>query len=281
MKKITLALLCSLFLFSCSSDSSDSSSSGTQIKRIEEHQNGILIKSTDYQYNQLGNITKMVVNDQSKIYETTFNYDSNNKMITWDLKEYYIFDPSMKIEQTNTLEYDNGRIADICIDRVDNTFDDPYYASDRILYSYDSGVYPTSIMHYSASYYNLGEDHSCDDVIYEDNEETFEYTNGNATYYSSGSDGFFNNYNTIEYDNKHNPLAMIKPDAFKNAIGRSSVNNMSKVMVYNSDDDTLDGTATFENTYNGNDFLIKAIERYYPAGISTPSVTTTMTYFYY
>lgn len=282
MKKIIFALLTCTFILGCSPDSDSSSGDGTKIKRIEESQYGSIIKTTDYQYNSSGNISKMVINDRTKIYETTFNYDSNNVMISWNLKEYYIHDTSSKIEQVNTLEYDNGRITNICIDRVDNTFPDyPNYASDRILYSYDSGVYPISIMHYSPSYYNLGDAHDCSDVIYEDNEETFEYLNGNTIRYSSGSSFFSNDYNIIEYDTKNNPLANIKPAAFKNAIGRSSVNNMTKVKIYDATDDSLTGTSIFENTYNSNNFLVKAIEKYYDAGSSNPTMTTTINYYYY
>lgn len=284
MKKIILLLMVTALTVNCSSDSNSDpiqpSLFGSKIKRIEEYQHGSIIKTFDYQYNALGNITKMVVNDRTKIYKTTFSYNSSNLMVSWNLEEYYVSDPASKIVQTNTLEYDNGKITNICIDRIDNTFSTTIYQADRILYSYDTGIHPTSIMHYSPVS-SMTHDNLCSDVIYEDNEETFEYLNENAIFYSMGSSGFSNTYNRIEYDTKNNPLAMIKPIAFKNAIGRSSKNNMTKVMVYNTSDDSLEGTSKFENSYNNNNFLVQAIERYYPAGNTTPSVTTTIKYYYY
>ncbi len=285
MKKIFSLLLLSILITNCSSDSSSNSnastSSGTKIKRIEELQNGFIIKSTDYQYNSLGNITKMVVNDRTNIYETTFQYNSNNQMITWKLKEYRVSNPSSKKEQTNTLEYSNGKITNVCIDRVDNTFSGyTFYEADRILFSYNSGIYPTSIQHYYPQS-STAPEYTCADVTYVSEEELFEYVNGNTSRYTIEDSGFSSSYNILEYDTKNNPLAMIQPAAFKNIIGRSSVNNMTKAKVYNSSDDTLQGTSVFENSYNANNFLIKAIERYYPAGNPNPTVTTIMNYYYY
>ena len=77
----------------CSSDSSSDDSQNTstnRIKKVEEIQNGIVIKTSNYEYNSIGNISRITIIDNSKSYETIFNYDSSDKMISWNLKEFYL-----------------------------------------------------------------------------------------------------------------------------------------------------------------------------------------------
>ena len=77
-------------------------------------------------------------------------------------------------------------------------------------------------------------------------------------------------------------MSAIKPDAFRYAFGNQySVNNRKKVSVYDSYDDELTATILFENTYDKNKNIIKAVEKYYYAGSTTASNTTTMKYYYY
>lgn len=285
MKKIALLLFSSLLLVNCSKDSNDETPQSIivnngNLKKIEEIQNGFIIKTSDYTYNDVGNISKLIINDGSKIYETTFNYNVNNIMISWNLHEYYISNPSSQTNQTNTLEYTDGKITNVCINRIIDSFSTPIQQADKILYTYDSGLLPISIKHYTPQSSIGGNAPTCSDVIYEDNEELFTYTNGNTTKYSSGSTTFSNDYNIIEYDTKNNPLSKIKPDAFKYSIGRSTKNNMTKIYVHDATNNSLQGTDFFENTYDSNNFLIKAIESYYPVGSSNPTITT-INYYYY
>lgn len=287
MKKIALALISATLIMSCSKDSDNTNVENQdgisgKLKKVEEIKNNVVIKTSDYLYNEAGNISKLTINDRTKIYETIFNYDGNNKMISWNLKEYYVFDPSSKIEQINTLEYFNGKIVNICIDRNDNTFSTTIHQIDRIKFTYNDGLFPTSIQHYQPESFDFGQVPTCSDVTSEDNEELFEYSNGNNTRYDSGQSGFFSNvYYTIEYDSKNHYQSTIKPDAFKYTLGRSTKNNFSKLYEYNRDDNQLKATIVFENTYNSNDFITKAIERYYSTGSTTPSNTTIINYSYY
>lgn len=204
-------------------------------------------------------------------------------MISWNLKEYYVNDPSRKIDQLNTLEYDNGKITNICIDRIDNTFPNyPTRSIDKIKYSY-IGLYPSSIIHYVQTTYTdlTSQVALCSEITTEDNQELFEYSNGNCTRYEAPNSGFSSYYYTIEYDTKNHYQSAIKPDAFKYILGRSTKNNMSKSYEYNSGNNQLNATIVFENTYNSNNFIIKAVEKYYNTGSTTTSVTTTINYLYY
>jgi hypothetical protein len=292
MKKITLLLFSATLLFSCSSDNtnvddttpSNPQSSNPQnqgkIKKIEELQNGIVIKTSDYQYNEVGNISKLTIDDRTKVYETTFKYDANNTMISWNLLEYYSFDSSRKIEQTNTLEYQNGKIVNICIDRNNKIFSTPSHEMDRISYSY-IGIYPSTIQHYNPKRFEFNIAPTCADVTTTSNDEYFEYTNGNATMYDAGQSAFSNVFYKIEYDTKKHYQSTIKPDAFRNILGRSTQNNFTKFYEYDKTTDVLKATIVFENTYNSNDFITKAVEKYYKTGSTQPSNTTTINYLYY
>lgn len=282
MKNKFLALLLTSFLIGCSSDSaSDDSpnSSSNKIKKIEEIQNGLVIKTTDYEYNSSGNISKVTVKDQAKFYQTTFNYDSTNKMISWNLKEYYTSSPSDVIEQLNSLEYTNGLITNICIDRKEKESDYVTNSIDRISQTY-SNFGLTSIKHYIPI---TGDDDAvCSDVSNVGNEEFFQYSNGNLIRYEAPGSGFFDEYYKIEHDEGNHYLSGVKPDAFRYCYGSQvSVNNLKKINVYDSDTDKLTATVQFENTYDKNKNIIKAVEKYYYAGSTTPSNTTTMNYYYY
>lgn len=282
MKKKLLLLLIASFIISCSSDSESedsNSSSSNRIKKVEEIQNGVVIKTSDYEYNSSGNISKLTIKDQSKFYQTIFNYDSADKMISWNLKEYYISSPSDIIEQLNSLEYTNGLITNICIDRKETESDYVTNSIDRISFSY-LALELTSIKHYIQI--TNSETAECSDVTNVDNEEFFEYSNGNLIGYEAPGTGFSDEYYEIEYDNGRNYLSAIKPDAFRYAFGNQySVNNRKKVSVYDSYDDELTATIIFENTYDKNKNIIKAVEKYYYTGSTTPSTTTTMNYYYY
>ena len=48
-----------------------------------------------------------------------------------------------------------------------------------------------------------------------------------------------------------------------------------------TDTDEQTATVRFENTYDKNKNIIKAVEKYYYAGTTTASNTTTMNYYYY
>ncbi|CAD0004335.1 hypothetical protein [Flavobacterium chungangense] len=282
MKNKLLLLFLTSVLIACSSDSSSddsSNSSSDKIKKIEEIQNGVIIKTIDYEYNSLGNISKLTVKDEAKFYQTTYNYDSTNKMISWNLKEYYISSPSDVIEQLNSLEYTNGLITNICIDRTEKESGYVTNSADRISQSY-SGSGLTSIKHYTQI--TGGENTSCDEVTNVDNEELFEYSNGNLIRYEAPGLGFFDEYYKIEHDEGNNYLSGVKPDAFRYCYGSQvSVNNLKKINIYNSDTDKLTATVQFENTYDKNKNIIKAVEKYYYTGSSTPSNITTINYHYY
>lgn len=283
MKNKLLLLLLTSFVIACSSDSesddSQNPSSSNRIKKIEEIQNGVIIKTTDYEYNSSGNISKITVKDQAKFYQSTYNYDSANKMISWNLKEYYISSPSDVIEQLNSLEYTNGLITNICIDRKEKESDYVTNSIDRISQTYsNSGL--TSIKHYIPI--TGDEDAVCSDVTRVENEELFEYSNGNLVRYEAPGMGFFDEYYKIEHDEGNNYLSGIKPDAFRYTYGSQvSVNNLKKINVYDAYSDKLTATVQFENTYDKNKNIIKAVEKYYYAGSTTPSNTTTMNYYYY
>lgn len=281
MKKKLLLLLLTSFLIACSSDSeSDDSqnSSSNKIKKVEEIQNGVVIKTSEYEYNSAGNISKLTIKDNSKFYQTTFNYDSTNKMISWNLKEYYISSPSDVIDQLNSLEYTNGLITNMCIARTEKESGYVTNSTDRISQSYSNSAL-TSIKHYVQI--TGGEDTPCSEVTSVDTEELFEYSNGNLVRYESGS-GFFDEYYKIEHDEGNNYLSGVKPDAFRYCYGSQvSVNNLKTIKVYDSYSDKLTATVQFENTYDKNKNIIKAVEKYYYAGSSTASNTTTMNYYYY
>ncbi|MEL1255005.1 hypothetical protein AAEO57_14540 [Flavobacterium sp. DGU38] len=282
MKKKLLLLMLTSFLIACSSDSaSDDSqnSSSNKIRKVEEIQNDFVIKTSEYEYNSAGNISKLTIKDQSKFYQTTFNYDTSNKMISWNLKEYYISSPSDVIQQLNTLEYTNGLITNICIDRKETESDYVTNSADRISQSY-SGFGLTSIKHYIQI--TGGENTSCDEVTDVDTEEFFQYANGNLIRYEAPGTGFSDEYYKIEHDEGNNYLSGVKPDAFRYSMGSQvSVNNLKNINIYSSYNDKLTATVKFENTYDKNKNLIKAVEKYYYAGSTTPSNTTTMNYYYY
>lgn len=282
MKKKLLLLLIASFIIGCSSDSGSedsNSSSSSRIKKVEEIQNGVVIKTSDYEYNSSGNISKLTIKDQAKFYQTTFNYDATNKMISWNLKEYYVASPSDVIEQLNSLEYTNGLITNMCIDRQEKESGYVTNSMDRISFSY-SALELTSIKHYIQI--TNSETAECSDVTNVDNEEFFEYSNGNLIGYEAPGTGFSDEYYEIEYDNGRNYLSAIKPDAFRYAFGNQySVNNRKKVSVYDSYDDELTATIIFDNTYDKNKNIIKAVEKYYYTSSTTPSNTTTMNYYYY
>jgi hypothetical protein len=211
MKNKFLVLLLTSFLIGCSSDSASdesSNSSSNKIKKIEEIRNGVVIKTIDYEYNSLGNISKITVKDQMKIYQSMYNYDSTNKMISWNLKEYYTSSPSDVIEQLNSLEYTNGLITNICIDRKEKEFGYVTNSTDRISQSY-SGTSLTSIKHYIQI--TGGENTSCDEVKNVDTEEFFQYVNGNLIRYEAPGTGFSDEYYKIEHDEGNNYLLGIKP----------------------------------------------------------------------
>jgi hypothetical protein len=282
MKKKLLLLLIASFIIGCSSDSGSddsNSSSSNRIKKVEEIQYGVVIKTSDYEYNSSGNISKVTVKDQSKFYQTTFNYDSANKMISWNLKEYYISSPSDIIEQLNSLEYTNGLITNICIDRKETESGYVTNSIDRISQTYSNSAL-TSIKHYIPI---TGDDDAvCSDVSDVGNEEFFQYSNGNLIRYEAPGSGFFEEYYKIEHDEGNNYLSGIKPDAFRYCYGSQvSVNNLKKINIYDSETDKLTATVQFENTYDKNNNIIKAVEKYYYTGSTTPSTTTTMNYYYY
>lgn len=281
MKKKLLLLLLTSFVIACSSDSGSDDSqnpSSNKIKKVEEIQNGIVIKTSEYEYNNLGNISKLTIKDQDKFYQTTFNYDSTNKMISWNLKEYYISSPSDVIDQLNSLEYTNGLITNMCIARTKKQSGYVTNSTDRISQTYSSSAL-TSIKHYVQI--TGGEKTVCSDVTDVDTEELFEYSKGNLIRYESGG-GFFDEYYKIEHDEGNNYLSGVKPDAFRFCYGSQvSVNNLKTINVYDSYSDKLTATIKFENTYDKNKNIIKAVEKYYYAGSTTPSNTTTMNYYYY
>nr|WP_315240957.1 hypothetical protein [uncultured Flavobacterium sp.] len=281
MKNKLLLLLLTSFLIACSGDSESddsSNSSSSRIKKIEEIQNGVVIKTSEYEYNSAGNISKLTIKDQAKFYQTIFNYDSSNKMISWNLKEYYISSPSDVIDQLNSLDYTNGLITNMCIARTEKESGYVTNSTDRISQTYSNSAL-TSIKHYVQI--TGGEETACSEVTDVDTEELFEYANGNLIRYESGS-GFFDEYYKIEHDEGNNYLSGVKPDAFRYCYGSQvSVNNLKKINVYDSYSDKLTATILFENTYDKNKNLIKAVEKYYYAGSSTPSNTTTMNYYYY
>ncbi|EJL64973.1 hypothetical protein [Flavobacterium sp. CF136] len=283
MKKKLLLLLLTSFVIACSSDSasddSSNSSSSNRIKKIEEIQNGLVIKTSEYEYNSSGNVSKVTVKDQAKFYETTFNYDSTNKMISWNLKEYYTSSPSDVIEQLNSLEYTNGLITNICIDRKEKESGYVTNSIDRISQTY-SNFGLTSIKHYIPI---TGDDDAvCSDVSDVGNEEFFQYSNGNLIRYEAPGTGFSDEYYKIEHDEGNHYLSGVKPDAFRYCYGSQvSVNNLKKINIYDSYTDKLTATVQFENTYDKNKNIIKAVEKYYYADTTTPSTTTTMNYYYY
>lgn len=282
MKNKFLVLLMTLFVIGCSSDSttddSQNTSSTNRIKKIEEIQNGVVIKTSEYEYNDLGNISKLTIKDISKFYQTIFNYDSSNKMISWNLKEYYLSSPSDIIQQVNTLEYTNGQITNICIDRKEMYSDVLTNSKDRISQSY-SGLELNSIQHYIQI--TGSETTECSEVSTIDTEEFFEYSNGNLMRYEAPGTGFSEEYYKNEYDQGINYLSSVKPDAFRHSIGSQvSVNNLKKVNVYDSYNDKLTATIQFENTYDKNNNIVKAVEKYYYVGSTNPSNVTTINYYY-
>lgn len=295
---IIAGLLIVLLTFGCSKDDiseptsnnsvtqedTDTPKSEYKLKKIETIQNGVPINTTEYEYNSLGNITKLKVVKTDKTIETTFNYDQNDVMVTWNQKETDNFDEEYKITQVNNLEYSNGKITTICIDR--NTFDywgDESLSKDKIVYTYGADSNPISIKHYEETMHNSFFQTTCSDVKYISNEEKFEHVDGNTVKYSSGVPSFFSeSYNLIEYDAKINPYSTIKPAVFRNIItGRSTKNNIAKVYVHDVSDDSLQGTSVFENTYNNANYLTKAIEKHYKPDQTVPVQITTINYYYY
>jgi hypothetical protein len=291
MKKNLLKLMLVIFIVSCSENSPENPIENPnlsnplaqgKLKKEQDIKNGVVLKTSEYEYNSQGNISKLTINDNSKIYETTFSYNANNVMTSWFLKEFYISNPSSKKEQTNSIEYVNNKITNICIDRTRFYSSNNFFKEvDKIEYTYGIGLLPTSIIHYSPVNVDNGNTATCSDVTYTTNIETFEYVNDNMTRYSSGDTSFSNTYNVLEFDNKINPKSTIKPDAFKYSLGNSTKNNVSKILIYNTTTNALKATAIYENTYNSNDFLEKTIEKYYNAGSTTPTSTVTVNYTYY
>ncbi|MCB9425497.1 MAG: hypothetical protein H6584_00505 [Flavobacteriales bacterium] len=292
--KIITSFFVALLVLSCSKDETpiptgnhtviqDTPKSEYKLKKIEDIQNGVVIKTSEFEYNSSGNISKTKVADRNKTIEVTYNYDQNNDIVTWNQTETSSFDPEFKITQVNTLEYNNGKISNICIDRKTFDWSTETLSKDKIEFTYGPDSNPISIKHFEEMTYDSFNPRSCADVIYLSNEETFENVNGNTVKYSSGDDSFFsNNYNLIEYDDKINPYSTLKPEAFRIVVsGLSAKNNKTKITIHNASDDSLQATAVYENTYNSANYLIQTIEKYYYAGQSIPATTTIVKYYYY
>lgn len=283
VKNVLILLFLALFSNGCSEpdDANNSNaSSEKKIKKVESTKNGLVIETTSFEYNALGYISKLTVNDGIEVNETVFNYDATNVMISWNLKKYYIPIPNDITEQINSLSYNNGLINSTCIDRKHTYSGGVSKSVDKIDFAY-SGTGLTSIKHYNyrSNDYN---DSFCSDLNSISNEELFEYANGNLRRYEATNSIFSSTYNIIEYDASVNYLSSIKPDAFRYAMGNKvSVNNIKKISVFNSSDKKQIATVEFENTLDKDNYLEKAVERYYPIGKATPTVVTVTNYTYY
>lgn len=287
MKHFYLVAL-ALVVFSCSSDDSSSDdddgmlptgSSGTLIKTVKKvGATGVVEDRFDYEYNALGNITKLTSVTVYGETITTFQYDTNDIMISFtEVKTDPWDDVRTEIDY---LEYDNDVIVGICqditYDNQTSSFDDPEV--DKIEFEYNNSQYVSMFTHY---YEEDAEFNTCDDVSNLSNTEDLEYdANGNMTRYEN-SDYFWSpSYLTYTYDSKNHPYRKVKPDAFRKLYGFSTINNINSANEYNADTDDLMGTISYSYQFNSSNYPT-VLERTYTDASGTVGQAVRYEYTYY
>ena len=277
-----------LVVFSCSSDDSSSSdddgmlpggSNGTLIKTVKKvAAGGVVEERYDYQYNALGNVTKLTSVTVYGQTITTFQYDTNDIMISFTEVKTDPFDDVRT--EIDYLEYDNDLIIGICqditYDNVQSSFDDPEV--DKIEFEYNNAQYVSMFTHY---YEEDAEFNTCDDVSSMSNTEDLEYNaSGNMSRYENSDYFWTPSYLTYTYDDKNHPYGKVKPDAFRKLYGFSTINNINSANEYNADTDELMGTIAFSYQFNSNNYPT-VLERTYTEAGGTPGQATRYEYTYY
>lgn len=275
----------SLIIVSCSSDSSDDggggpSGSGSKIKTIKKvNAQGIVEETTRYQYNSAGNVSELTFeNIYGESTETTFEYDSNDRMLSFNEVKVDAWDDIRT--EVDYMEYENDLVVKICQDityeNTTSSFDDPEV--DKIEFEYNAAGCVNLFTHY---YQEDAEFSNCDDVSSVSNTEEMEFNAaGNMTRYENSDYFWTPSYLTYNYDDKNHPLKNVKPDSFRKLIGASSVNNINSANEYNADTDELIGTISFDYTYNGSGYPT-VLERTYTAEGGTASQSIRYEYTYY
>lgn len=282
MKHFYLLVL-ALVVFSCSSDddsSDDGGSNGSLIRTVKKvDENGIVENQTDYEYNSIGNVTKITVtNYYGEETVTTFQYDSDDMMLSFTEVKIDVFGDVRT--EINTLEYDNSLIVNICqditIESDDSAFDE--FQVDKIEFAYNTNQYVMEFTHY---YDEDAEFNTCNDVSGISNTEDLEYNNeGNMVRYENSNYVFTPNYLTYTYDNNNHPYRNVKPDVFRKLYGFSTVNNIDSANEYNADNDELLGTVNYNYEYNSSNYPT-VLERTYTSVSGTVGQTARYEYTYY
>lgn len=276
-------LFFALMIFSCSSDddsSEDGSGNGTLIKTVKKiDATGVIENQTDYEYNSIGNVTKLTVTTfygEEKV--TTFQYDSDDTMVSFTEVET---DPFGDIRtEINTIEYENGVIISICqditFDNEESSFDEPQV--DKIEFTYNSAQYVEEFSHY---YYEDAEFNTCNDVSGISNTEDLEYNSaGNMIRYENSNYLFTPNYLIYTYDNNNHPYRNVKPDVFRKLYGFSTINNIDSANEYNADSDELMGSVDYNYEYNSSNYPT-VLERTYTSASGSIGQTSRYEYTYY
>lgn len=281
MKHLYLIALV-LVVFSCSSDddSNSDSTSGTLIKSVKTiGATGTVESQTDYEYNALGNLTKMT---SSTIYGeetiTTFQYDADDIMLSFTQVKTDAFDDVRT--EINYLEYNNGLVVKICqeitYDNVVSSFDDPEV--DKIEFMYNNSQYVSMFSHY---FEMDAEFNTCDDVSSVSHTEDLEYdANGNMTRYENSNYFWTPSYLTYTYSDDNHPYRNVKPEAFRKLYGFSTVNNINSAVEYNSDTDEVLGSIAYSYQYNSNNYPT-VLERTYTNASGNSGQTVRYEYTYY
>jgi len=284
MKNLFLFAL-ALVVFSCSSDDSSDDgmlpggSSGTLIKTVKKViSGGVVDEQFDYEYNALGNITKLTSVTVYGVTTTTFDYDADDRIVSFtEVKT----DPFNDIRtEVNYFEYDNdlavGICQDITYDNETSSFDDPEV--DKIEFDYNASQYVSMFTHYYEEY---AEDYTCDDVTSMSNTEDLEYdATGNMVRYENSDYFWTPSYLTYTYDDKNHPYANVKPDTFRKLYGFSTINNISSANEYNAENDELLGTISYSYEFNSSNYPT-VLERTYTEDGGTPGQATRYEYTYY
>ncbi|MCL9807119.1 hypothetical protein NAT51_16405 [Flavobacterium amniphilum] len=277
MRKIMFLALFGALTVGCSTDS-ESSGNGSKIKKVEIYQTGGPLVETDtYSYNSDGLLAKIVVKNQSNTITNTYEY-ADGRMSLWTQVDKGPFE---KRTETRTFIYDaNNNIIEVDIDRKVEDNDDPdrtEYYIDKIEYEYINNQ-PVAIKHFIPhNYFTDSPRPDFSELDSTTNEEELDYTGQNMTYYYPGEASFNDSYFTYEYDSKNHPMSGIEPANFRNALGFSTVNNISKGYEYAKSDDELLATIYYTYTYNASNMPTKLVKKY-DAGILSGS--TTYKYFY-
>ncbi|WP_431137227.1 hypothetical protein [Psychroserpens mesophilus] len=275
-----------LAVFSCSSDDSSEDdgmlpegSNGTLIKTVKKvSAGGVVEEQFDYEYNALGNITKLT---SVTIYGqtiTTFQYDANDILLSFtEVKTDPFNDVRTEIDY---IEYDNGVIIGICqditYDNETSSFDDPEV--DKIEFEYNASQYVSMFTHYWQADADFN---TCNDLSSVSNTEDLEYdANGNMVRYENSDYFFTPSYLTYAYDDKNHPYANVKPEVFRKLYGFSTINNISSANEYNADTDELIGTIAYSYVFNSNNYPT-VLERTYTDDNGNFGQTARYEYTYY